>query len=203
MTLLMRAKDYAEYRGVSAPAVSNWKRKGLLVFAADPDNAGKQLIDVAKSDLVLNGTVDQTRGRPRSGEREAGALAPAGDGGVRAPLASPLQTAQLVDLGERTLSRRIENEKALRKLVPLDEYERRSGDMGRLVRERTVGIIRQSAERLAAETDPRQIITYLTDQFDDLFGQLASEIDAAATLEEATDQVLETVVEADEAEADE
>lgn len=200
MTLLMQAKDYAKHRGVTPAAVSGWKKKGLLVFVTDPANPAKQLIDVAKTDLVINGTVDQTRGRPRSGEAEAAAFAHAGaDGGVRAPLASPLQAAQLVDLGERTLSRRIENERALRKLVPLDEYERRSGDMGRLVRERTVGIIRQSAERLAAETDPRQIITYLTDQFDDLFGQLASEIDAAATLEEATDQVLDTVAQADEA----
>jgi len=207
MTLLMRAKDYAKHRGVTPAAVSNWKRKELLVFAPDPDSPGKQLIDVAKSDLVLNGTVDQTRGRPRSGENESEALEHAASGGaVRAALVSPLQAAQLADLGERTLARRIENEKSLKALVPLAEYERRAGDMGRLVRERTVGVIRQSAERLAAETDPRQIIAYLTGQFDDLFVQLADEIEAAAKLEDGVDQALASVAadldeDAEEAEA--
>lgn len=196
---LMRAKEFAAHRGVRASAVSNWKTAGLLVWAPDPDHPGKQLIDVAKSDLVLNGSLDPTRGRPRSGEAEASAATPEDASAARsAPQASGMDAARLDEMRERTLGRRIENDKALKLLVPVAEYERRAGDMGRLVRERTVGVVRQVAERIAAETDPRQVIAILTGEFDRLFDQLADEIEATEAAEGAADDVLAAVAGEDE-----
>ncbi len=190
---LMRAKDFAAHRGVRPSAVSNWKAAGHLVWVEDPERPGKQLIDVEKSDLILNGKVDPTRGRPRSAESAPVAETTATAGDASAARASGMDQARLDDMRERTLSRRIENDKALNRLVDIGEYERRAGDMGRLVRERTVGVVRQVAERLAAESDPRQIIAILSEQFDGLFNQLADEIEAAASAEGVADAALAEV----------
>lgn len=193
---LMRAKDYAVHRGVRPSAVSNWKAAGHLVWAEDPERPGKQLIDVEKSDLILGGKVDPTRGRPRSAEAAAPAdVTQADASGARV---SGMDQARLDEMRERTLGRRIENDKALKYLVPLAEYERRAGDMGRMVRERTVGVVRQLAERLAAETDPRQVISLLNSEFDRLFNKLADDIEAAATAEGDADAELATVAGEDE-----
>lgn len=185
---LMIARDYAAHRGVTKASVSNWKSKGLLVWAADPGRTGGLMIDVEKSDAILNAMVDQTRGRPRAGDREMASEAPALAASVGAM--SKMEAARLDEMLERTLRRRLDNQVLVGALVPLAEYERRAGEMGRMVRDRTVGIIRQLAERLAAETDPRQVITLLTDQFDLLFAQLADEIEAAAKVEAGVDAVL-------------
>lgn len=195
---LMRATEYAKHRGVTKGAVSNWKSAGLLVWADDPERPGRQLIDVQKSDAYLDRVIDPTRGRPRAGEVEEaqgdGSAAPA-----RAAI-SKIEAARLEDMAERTLRRRLDNQVILGSLVPLAEYERRAGDMGRLVRERTSGIIRQLAERLAAETEPRQIIALLSEQFDQLFDHLADQIEADAKAEAGVDQVL--AAEADDEEDD-
>lgn len=205
MTLLMKQAEYAAHRGVKASAVSNWKAKGLLVFAPDPDRPGKQLVDVAKTDLVIGGTIDPTRGRPRSAEIAQAETAPPKNPNksptptVRAP--DPYAEARLEEMRERTTRRRIENAQLMGQLVPLAEYERRAGDMGRVVRERTAGLIRQHAERLAAETDPRTIIALLSEAFDSMFDRLASEIEAEASAELAADAAL-AAVEPDEEEED-
>ena len=65
MTMLMKS-EFAALKGVGASAVSNWAKKGLLVYGQDPARPGKQLVDVEKSELLINGTIDQTRGRPRA-----------------------------------------------------------------------------------------------------------------------------------------
>lgn len=209
MTLLMKQAEYAAHRGVKASAVSNWKAKGLLVFAADPERPGKQLVDVAKTDLVIGGTIDPTRGRPRSAEVAQVDAAPekipnkSPTPTVRTP--DPYAEARLEEMRERTTRRRIENAQLVGQLVPLSEYERRAGDMGRLVRERTAGLIRKHAERLAAETDPRTIIAVLSEAFDKMFDKMASEIEAAATAELAADAALALAEpdEEDDEEADE
>lgn len=190
---LMRATEYAAHRGVTKGAVSNWKKAGHLVWGEDPNRPGSQLIEVEKTDAFLDRVVDPTRGRPRAGERDE----PSGETGPAAPARmSAIEQARLDDMHERTLRRRLDNQVLVGSLVPVSEYERRAGEMGALVRQRTTGIIRQLAERLAAETDPRQITALLTAQFDELFDHIASEIEAAATVEAKVDQVL--AAEADE-----
>lgn len=201
MTLLMKQAEYAAHRGVKPSAVSNWKAKGLLIFASDPDRPGKQLVDVAKTDLIVGASIDPTRGRPRSAD-VAQVDAPQPKNFEKSPTpvvraVDPMAEARLEEMRERTTRRRIENSQLLGQLVPLSEYERRAGDMGRLVRERSSGLIRQHAERLAAETDPRTIIALLSEAFDGLFDRLASEIEAEARAELAADAAL-AVAEPDE-----
>lgn len=198
MNLLLTQAEYAAHRGVGKSAVSNWKAKGLLVFGSDPARPGKQLVDVVKTDLVVGGSIDPTRGRPRSAEvAQVENPPPAGtvENSPRLTVgrSDPLAEARLDDFRERTLSRRIENGKALGLLVEIAEYERRSGEMGRKIRERTEGLIRKLAERLAAETDPRVIIGLLSEEFSRLFERVASEIETEASAEMAADAVLAQV----------
>ena len=198
MTLLLKQAEFAARHGVLASAVSNWKKRGLLVFADDPERPGKLMIDAAKSDLLIKGTIDPTRGRPRS-EGSAAAAHPV-------PVAiNGLDAARLEEMRERTTRRKIENEQLLGRLVMLAEYERRAGEMGRVIRERTHGLIRQHGERLAAETDPRTIMAVLGQAFDALFDQVADEIEAAASDERVADAALARIedIEEDDDDGDE
>lgn len=204
MPLLMTQKEYAAHRKVSAPAVSNWKAKGLLAFAEDPDRPGKQLVDVARSDLLVNGTIDPTRGRPRAADQaDAGGEVSTGELIAETKAATtrgvtPLEAERLEEMRERTRSRRIANEAQLGGLVSLAEYERRASDLGRLIRERTQSLIRQHSERMAAETDARTIVAVLGEAFDQLFNQVADDIEAEATREREVDQVLAPLADDDE-----
>jgi hypothetical protein len=103
---------------------------------------------------------------------------------------------------ERTTRRQIENGQLLGQLVSLAEYERRAGEMGRMLRERSHGLVRKLAERLAAEADPRAIITLMGEGLDGLFDQVAGELEAALETELTVDAVLAEVA-PDEEEADE
>lgn len=197
MALLLSQTEFAARHKVGKPAVSNWKRKGLLVFAPDPDRPNKLLVDVEKSDLLVRGSIDQTRGRPRSAD-----AAPQGAGGsgdtVQPPARGPaplnaLEAARLDEMLQRTRGRRIENDARLGNLVAISEYERRAGDLGRMVREGVHAVLRQQAERIAAETDPRTIIAVLGEAFDQLFARVSSEVEAQASLEREVDQVLAQV----------
>lgn len=205
MALLMSQNEFAVRHQVGKSAVSNWKRKNLLVFAPDPKRPGKQLVDAEKSDLLVRGSIDGTRGRPRTGDQaeaaeEGGQESAAPQRGV--PGMSGLDEARLADMRERTLSRQIDNQKALKQLVPLMEYERRAGDMGRLIRERAHGLIRQHGERWAAETDPRTLMSLLDQAFDGMFSVLADEIEASVTAETVVDEALAAVEASVEAEDD-
>lgn len=196
----MMKSEYAAHRGVKPSAVSNWAKKGLLVYGADPARPGKQLVDVEKTDLLVNGSVDQTRGRPRSSEAGAVTVSEAG------PEAAPSRPVQLSgpeavrmeEARERIIGRRIENEKALGRLVSLAEVERRAAERGRMIRERVAAVVRSQAERLAAEADPRVIVAVLQGEFDQLFERIADEIEAEARAEAAADAVLETIPDLEE-----
>lgn len=190
MAQLMSQTEFAARHRVGKPAVSNWKKRGLLVFAPDPDRPGKELVDVARSDLLVRGTIDPTRGRTRTAGEAAAPPSPSEPAARRELPMSGLQQAQLADIEERTRRRKIETEVMLGTLVPIAEYERRAGDLGRLIRERTQALIRQHAERVAAESDPRTIMALLGEAFDQLFNQVADEVEAEATKEREVDQVL-------------
>lgn len=201
MALLMSQTAFAERHGVGKSTVSNWKAAGLLVFAVDPDNPRKQLVDAEKSDLVVRGSIDPTRGRPRTADVSPDVHGgqqqdPPPRGEVRL---TQLEQGRLEEMSERTRRRRIETEQLLGNLVPIAEYERRAGDRGRMVRERANALIRQHSERLAAETEPRQIVAILGEAFDALFSQVADEIEADAAQVVEVDALLAPLAD-DEAE---
>lgn len=207
MPLMMTKGDFAAHMSVGASAVSNWAKKGLLVMGPDPERPGKELVDADKSQLLIRGSIDQTRGRPRKADQAAAEKPPTIPGvgeasAARAPAAlNLLEQARLDEMRERTTTRQIENGKLLGQLVQLAEYERRAGEMGRMLRERSHGLVRKLAERLAAETDPRAIVTLMGDGLDALFDQVAGELEAALLTEQAVDAVLAEIA-PDEEEAD-
>ncbi|VTO10671.1 hypothetical protein [Brevundimonas vancanneytii] len=190
MTLLMKS-EFAKRHGVGASAVSNWARKGLLVFGEDPMRPGKQLVDAEKSDLLVRGSIDQTRGRPRSAEA---ALVEAGEAPATAPARAATMTGaeavRMEEARERIIGRRIDNEKALGNLVSLGEVERRTAERGRMIRERVQATVRNLAERLAAETDPRTITSLLSAELDAVFARLADDIESEASAEAQADVAL-------------
>lgn len=198
MAWLVKKGEFAALQGVGASAVSNWAKRNLLVLGDDPDRPGKKLVDVEKSRLLIQGTIDPTLGRPKKTEVQQ-AAAPQGQSSAPAPIAlNGMEAARLEEMRERTLGRRRENEAAYGTLVLRAEAERRAGELGRLTRERTYGLIRQLAERLAAETDPRQITALLTDEFDRMFSGLADDIEADAKAEAVADAALATAEAAEE-----
>ena len=204
MTMLMKS-EFAALKGVGASAVSNWAKKGLLVYGQDPARPGKQLVDVEKSELLINGTIDQTRGRPRAAgvAQVEGEIASPPSASTRHPAMSSAETARMEEMRERTLGRRIDNEKALGNLVQLGVVEQQAADRGRMIRERVNAVVRAQAERLAAESDPRAIVALLTAEFDGLFTRIADEIEQEASAEAAADVALARIIDSDEDDDDE
>lgn len=190
MALLMTQADFAARHQVGKPAVSAWKKRGLLVFAPDPERPAKMLVDAEKSDLLVRGTIDPTRGRPRTGDQPTAGEAAAEPAPRAAPVLSGIEAARLEEMQERTRRRKIETEQLLGTLVSLAEFERQAAELGRRCREGAQAVARQISERLAAETDPRVISTLLAEELDALFDRLASEIEAEATREREVDQEL-------------
>ncbi|WP_156402127.1 hypothetical protein [Caulobacter sp. Root1472] len=208
MPSLMTKGEFAAHMNVGPSAVSNWNKKGLILLAPDPERPGKQLVDAERSALLIRASVDTTRGRPRKADQAAAEQSPSssGEGGGASPERPPqrlnaLEQIRLDEARERITRRQIENGQLLGQLVSLPEYERRAGEMGRVVRERTHGVVRKLAERIAAETDPRTIIALLGGELDSMFDKVAGELEAEAQVERAVDVVLAAVV-PDEEEAD-
>lgn len=196
MALLMSQTEFAARRKVGKSAVSNWKNAGLLVFADDPDRPGKKLVDAEKSDLLVGGSIDPTRGRPRSADL-AEAEAPASQPSAPARVTG-IEAARLEEMQERTRRRRIDTEQLLNTLVPIAEFERRAGDMGRKVREGVRALVRQNSERWAAETDRKALMMLMEAAFDGFFGRLADEIEAEANEEREVDRALVPLLEDDD-----
>jgi hypothetical protein len=191
MPALMTATAYAAHRGVVKSAVSNWKKRELIVWAED--ETGKLLIDVLRTDAKLNANVDPTKGRPTTGQ-------------AALPLA-PSQQSQLQDdvskvrtdlIRAQTESKLLENARRAGSLVAIAEYEARAAEIGRLARERMHSMVRQLSERLASESEPRAIIALLSERIDQVFGDLADKIDADAREDAAADAAAESLTAEDD-----
>ena len=171
---LLTLSEYAAYRKVRPSAVSNWRKRGLIVMAEDA--TGRLKVNVERSDAKVNAVVDPTRGRPTAGQRLA--------------VDTTQLTAQALDQGgqfqqvadvrvdlikEQTIARRMKNAADAGALVPFEEFAARLGKFGRQARERMTSIIRSEAERLAAERDPRQIVALLESEIDKAFSKLAQD----------------------------
>lgn len=175
--LLMTQSEFAAHRQVGKSAVSNWKRAGHLIFVEGP--TGKLMIDVARTEARLNARVDPTRGRPSGGVAEA-AAAPMPNAAVYDDGGEPLANPRIDLVREQVIEKQLKNKKAAGELVPLAEYERRSGEMSRQARERVMSVVRDQAERLGMESDPRQIISLLETSFDRMFNDMAADIEQGA-----------------------
>jgi len=198
---LLTLSAYAAHRGVGPSAVSNYRKQGLLVFAEGADS--KTYVDVARSDARLNAKLDPLRGRPKKAVD-----APLFDPPEQPAQAVPARTDRLGDvrtdlLEQQAIAARMKNAAMARTLVAVQDYERRSQEVGRLARERVNSVIRALAERLAAERDPRQITTLLSGEIDKAFEELADQVESGV-LTEVDDTALieetETVADADPAE---
>lgn len=178
MAELLTQAQFAVRRGVGKSAVSNWKKAGLLVFAEAPD--GRMMVDAARTEARLNARIDPTRGRPTGAPPEE---APADD---QLPLdGSPVQQRNLARVRaevaeEDLIGKRMRNAADARELVPAVEAERRLGELGRMARERVQAELRGLAERLAAEREPRAIMTLLDGATDRAFHALADAIEGGA-----------------------
>lgn len=198
---LMTQAEFAAHRGVGRSAVSNWKKRNLVVFAEGEDGSLK--VDVARTEARLNAKVDPTRGRPTTGQPAAAepadrVAAPAG-GGV-AEVRSDL-------LRQQVIAATMKNAQAAGTLVPIEEYERRSSELGRMARERTQAMLRGLAERFAAVTDAREIRAIGSAEIDRVFeeladhvagGALGDDVDAGELEELTAESVTEAVVEPDQ-----
>ena len=169
---LMTQADFARHRGVTRPAVSNWKKQGLLVFAEGPD--GRVYVDVTRSELKLNAKIDPMRGRPTAaapsiGAEEAGLPTSATSAGDTPSLANE----RLELIREQRIGQRLKNGRESGELVPLIEAERRVAEIGRSARERMQAWLRSMAERFAAERDARTIMSIGEAGIDAVFAELA------------------------------
>lgn len=180
MAQLMTQAEYARHRGVGKPAVSNWKKAGLLVLVEDPAN-GRIKVDVRRTDARLNAKIDPMRGRPPtaapSTSSSEGAELPLADA---APAAAPMPGApdfnaeRTAELIERRIGAALKNAQMAGDLVPLAEAERRCAETGRVARERMQAWLRGVAERFAATSDVRTIMAIGEEGIDQVFAELAA-----------------------------
>lgn len=190
----MRKGEFARHRGVKPSAVSNWNKRGFLVFAEGP--GGQMLVDVAKTEARLNAKLDTTRGRPTTGMQAGMDDVPealdtpdapdAPEGGDRQPVINP----RMELVRENVVEKRLKNLEKARELVALEEYERRSTEKGRQTRERVMGVVRDMADRLAVETNPRTIVALQQEAFDRMFADLALDVEQDAMGEDLAEAEL-------------
>lgn len=166
--VLVTQAEYAARRGVTKSAVSKWKAAGLLVTVR---NGRRDLVDVVASDQLVDESVDPLRGRP--------GVAPA-PGQIGVAPTSDLGAVRLELIKAQTVRHHLENDRRAGELVALVEFEALAADWARRSRERMHAIVRQLAERLAARTEPRQIIALLSAEIDAAFDGLAMEAEAEA-----------------------
>lgn len=181
---LMTQAEYARHRGVGKPAVSNWKKAGLLVLAEDAD--GRPKVDVARTDMRINARVDPMRGRPATATAATfePALMLAADASDNGPTVA---SERLELLREQRRGLALKNARDAGELVDRMENERVLSEGGRLLRERVTAELRGEAERIAVENDPRVIMRLLEDIVDRVFTEVARDI-ASGALDEEDDE---------------
>jgi hypothetical protein len=171
----MKQKDFAARQGVQPSAVSNWKRAGLLVFGATPET--RKMIDVAASEARLADRRDAGRGRPPTAiepeiEREIETVAP--------EPGKHLSNVRTRLLEVQTDGKLLDNKERAGKLVPLIEYQRRATALPQLLRDRLLAQFRSHREQLAAISDPRLQDLRNAELINEVFEQMATDIEAGA-----------------------
>lgn len=176
MSQLMSQADYARYRGVGRPAVSNWKKAGHLVLAEDA--GGRVMIDVARTDARINSRIDPMRGRPANAVPAVPAQTLFAPPPQQSDDSVTVSSVRLDLLHEQRTGQALKNAKAAGDLVPLVEGLRRWGEAARLLRERMQSDMRGLSERLANESETRTVMMLLEETVDRVFGAVAAAIEA-------------------------
>jgi hypothetical protein len=188
MAALMTQADYARHRGVSKPAVSNWKKAELIVFAEDPSD-GRLKVDVARTDAKLNARIDPMRGRPAGGTPAPASPIEEAAAAIAAPASGEsLQSVRMELLKRQSTGQALKNAEAARELGAIVELERRANEIGRAARERIQAWFRGAAERLAAERDARTIMAFGEEEIDRVFAELADHAEAGAFGDDSTEE---------------
>lgn len=191
---LMTQSQFAKHRGVGKSAVSNWKTQGLLVFA---DEGAGPRVHVERTEAKLNARLDPMRGRPTTAMNaaepaEQPVVADAGQesGGFAA--------VRVQVAAEDLIAKRLKNARDASELVPRLAAERQCAELGRAVRERVQAWLRGAADRLAVERDPRVVVSFASEELDQLFADLADQV-AAGALEEAVADAVDAAEDGDAA----
>lgn len=175
MPELMTQAAFARHRGVTRPAVSNWKKAGLLVLAEDPAD-GRIKVDVGRSDARINGRVDPGRGRPANAAppvAEQPAETPPASAEPGAPAPENLNTVRLELIKQQTAGHVLKNAREAGELAPVIELQRRAVEVGRAARDRMQAWFRGEAERLLAQRDVRALMAIGEEGIDRVFAELA------------------------------
>ncbi len=157
----MTQTAYADHRGVGRSSVSNWKKDGLLVM-----KDGK--VDVIATDRIVDNAIDPMKGRP------AGTPTGAGTGEQENTLASE----RLAEVRESRIGKALKNAQLAGDLAPVEEMQRTLTEAGRMIRDRMQAAFRNKAERLAAETETRTVLTLCSETIDEACASFADAIDA-------------------------
>lgn len=194
----MTQKDYAARHGVGAPAVSNWRKSGLLVFGSDPATA--RLVDVAASDAKVAAHRDPLRGRPTKAVQDAAKAAPAA---ASAPVTMPneFQAARTKDMQARADRGMLELRRMAGDLAPLAELTRRASAIGPMVFERVRSSVRSRLEEMLRVGELRPASVILDECLDKAFAEIADQIESGFLAETDQDPVPESL-KAEIAEAD-
>lgn len=190
----MTQAEFARHRGVSKPAVTAWKKRGLLVLAEDP-KSGRPLVDVARTDARLNANIDPGRGRPPGSEASAASVTaapelpdqspgqaslPIAPGAETPPAGDSLQALRMEQIRHQTDGQKLKNARDAGQLVAIDELQRRASEVGRAARERMQAWFFSVAERLAATSDVRTLMTIGEEGIDQVFAELAAAAERGA-----------------------
>lgn len=170
----MTQVEYAAHRGVTKPAVTAWKKRGLVIMVEG--DRGRMLVDVAKSDALVAALIDPMRGRPAKADAPVASVAVA-----VVPNEEPVRglskaREELID--EQLIGQRLKNARDAGELGVNAELLRRAGELGRMVRERIGSMHRSLAERLAAEREPRAVTALLEAETDMIMRDLADLVES-------------------------
>jgi phage terminase Nu1 subunit (DNA packaging protein) len=190
---LITQAEFAAYRGVGKPAVSNWKRQGLLVFGEDPARPGKALVNVSATDARLSTRVDPTRGRPRGGAAQpiepSAAAAPADMLPLAGSADRKVAEVRLELLEEQRDGQRMKNLQSAGDLVPRIAAEQRLAEAVRMIFSRLTSTHRGLAERLASATEPRAVVAILEEATDRVRTDLANRIEGGLDADDDADDL--------------
>lgn len=155
----MTRAEYAQYRGVSAPQVTQYGDSGRLVETDDG------LIDVAATDALLAASLDPLRGGDRTGKHER-----------------PEQTNAAALLEARTQRERalaakaaLEAEQLAGRLVSVAEVEREAFTAARQAQEALLAIPDRLASLLAAESEPAKVHDLLSEEIRRVVSAIAAD----------------------------
>jgi len=154
----MSQAEFSRYRGVSRATVTEYKKKGLLVFLED----GR--VDVAASEARLDSSLDPTRGgdrSPRDGKPSA------------KDSSSELAKEKINELRLKNEKQSLEVERLAGRLIEKDPTAMAAFTLARNALESLLAIPDRLASLVAAETDEAKVHELMTEEIREVANELA------------------------------